>query len=111
MQNYILKLEQTLPATEFVVLTKAVFISEKVYFIGINHHGYNTHYTNPATFFVPGFHAFIVTSDITSAAYTIDDTNIILEYSLTDYIQNTLQSTSLFTQLSSLPFSPYSFGR
>ncbi len=88
-------------------LTKAVFINENLYYIGNILVGFfNTQYTNPPLYSFTQKQGIIWSSDESSASYKLDDSGIIVQYNLTDYLPNTI-TASPFTVIAPIPLVQY----
>ncbi len=107
MQKYTFEMKQTLPNMIYTLLTKAVFINENLYYIGnVMNSFFNTQYTNPPFYSFTKTQGIIWSSDERSASYKLDDTGIIVQYNLTDYLPNTI-TTSPFIVIAPIPLVQY----
>ena len=96
----------------YFTITKAIFLNENLYFVGIKDLYFNTFYTTPNQFLFSKVQGIILSSDVSSASYALDDSGINIKFDLKDYTPNTnvkILGLSPFTNITdSFTISNYS---
>ena len=88
LQTYSFVLKQTLGAIYNYAITRSIFINENLYYVGIEDYYYNTFFTTPDRFTFPVGRGIIMSSDVSSASYALDDSGINIQFDLKDFTPN-----------------------
>ncbi len=88
-------------------MTRAIFINQNLYYIGNSKvSAFMTHYTVPTSYTFSNYYAIIWSSQTSSASYTLENSGIETQYSLSNYLRNNF-TTSPFISISSLALTQH----